>query len=266
MSENDLPADHLPPELEAELAAYADGRLSPAREAALEARFANDPSLAEAAVRQREAGDLIVGAAASVEAPTWLRIELDTLQARSTSTSRRRRRRLAWRPLAGLAAAAAVLALVLVVTLGGGGLTVEEAAAVGTRAPTASVAADPARPKLLAAEVDGVAFPDYAKKFGWKAVGQRTDEIDGRDMRTVFYERDGERIAYTIIAGDPLDEPGDAEPSTREGVKLLQFEDSGRTVVTWQRLGRTCVLSGSGVDAETLLELASWKGVGSVAF
>ena len=82
----------------------------------------------------------------------------------------------------------------------------------------------------------------------------------------MFYEREGERIAYTIIAGDPLDEPGDAEPSTRDGVTLLQFDDGGRTVVTWQRLGHTCVLSGSGVDAETLLELAAWKGLGSVAF
>jgi hypothetical protein len=36
--------------------------------------------------------------------------------------------------------------------------------------------------------------------------------------------------------------------------------------VTWVRQGHTCVLSGTGVDADTLLTLASWKGKGAVRF
>jgi hypothetical protein len=37
-------------------------------------------------------------------------------------------------------------------------------------------------------------------------------------------------------------------------------------VVTWRRQGHTCVLSGTGVDRDTLLELAAWKGQGAVSF
>jgi hypothetical protein len=37
-------------------------------------------------------------------------------------------------------------------------------------------------------------------------------------------------------------------------------------VVTWTRDGRTCVLSGVGVDDETLVKLAVWNGEGAVSF
>ena len=37
-------------------------------------------------------------------------------------------------------------------------------------------------------------------------------------------------------------------------------------MVTWLRGGQTCVLSGEGVSEATLLELAAWKGLGSVKF
>jgi hypothetical protein len=36
--------------------------------------------------------------------------------------------------------------------------------------------------------------------------------------------------------------------------------------VTWERHGRTCVLSGAGVAATKLLDLAGWKGLGAVPF
>jgi hypothetical protein len=49
-------------------------------------------------------------------------------------------------------------------------------------------------------------------------------------------------------------------------VKLRPFDEEGREVVTWLRGGRTCVLSGDGVSSATLLELAAWKGMGSVKF
>ena len=44
------------------------------------------------------------------------------------------------------------------------------------------------------------------------------------------------------------------------------LEEDGRTVVTWERGGHTCVLSAEGVPADELLELAGWKGKGAVPF
>jgi hypothetical protein len=36
------------------------------------------------------------------------------------------------------------------------------------------------------------------------------------------------------------------------------LSQSGATIVTWQRGGHLCVVSGRGVSAHTLLSLASW--------
>jgi hypothetical protein len=110
-----------------------------------------------------------------------------------------------------------------------------------------------------------VRFPNYATKFGWRARGTRTDEIGGRATRTVFYGRGGRTVAYTIVGGDRLPAPA-GRAAAREGVQLISFRSSGRTAVTWVRQGHTCVLSGTGVDADTLLTLASWKGKGAVRF
>ena len=49
--------------------------------------------------------------------------------------------------------------------------------------------------KVLNERVADVRFPNYLGKFGWKAVGTRVDEIEGRATRTVFYEKRGRRIA-----------------------------------------------------------------------
>jgi hypothetical protein len=98
-------------------------------------------------------------------------------------------------------------------------------------------------------------------------VGERSDELDGRDTHTVFYENaDGARIGYTIVAGDALDEPSGAKPSTVDGVELAAFEADGANGVTWLRDGHSCVLAGEGVERSTLLELAAWKGGGAVTF
>ena len=106
------------------------------------------------------------------------------------------------------------------------------------------MAAVPPTSKLLDEKIGAVTFPNYAGKFGWKAVGTRTDEIDGRDTRTVFYEKDGKRIAYTVVDGDALSKPDDADKATREGTELRSLTTSDdRTVVTWERNGQTCVLS-----------------------
>jgi len=112
--------------------------------------------------------------------------------------------------------------------------------------------------------VEGVRFPDYEEKFGWRAVRKREDEIDGRDVTTVFYERAGERVRYSIVAGDALAEP-DGEDIEAEGTRLRRI-DTGNAV-TWRRLGHTCVMDGSaGVSVATVAELAGWKAKGEVAF
>ena len=80
---------------------------------------------------------------------------------------------------------------------------------------------------------------------------------------TVFYEKNGRRIAYTIVSGDALDVPTEADPATRSGIDLHLLTLNGREVVTWERLGYTCILSGD-LDRPTLLKLAAWNGKGSV--
>src|SRR5439155_27097473 len=122
--------------------------------------------------------------------------------------------------------------------------------------------ADPAEPRLLVQQQDGVRFPNYLAKFGWRAVGTRTDSIGGRATRTVFYVHDGQRIAYTIVGGKAPDRPGGSK-ATVGGVALIVFKPGA---VTWERQGHTCVMSGGGVPRATLLTLASWKGKGAVGF
>jgi hypothetical protein len=73
-------------------------------------------------------------------------------------------------------------------------------------------------------------------------------------------------IAYTIVSGDALGTPEGSTPLEREGTDLRVLTVDGRTVVTWDRLGRTCILSGSDVDVATLAKLAAWKGKGTVPF
>ena len=261
----------LSPEEEADLAALADGRLDPARRAAVEARLAAEPELAAALERQRVAVAAIARAVEETSAPLALRARVERLKAESSRGGRigrvRRRapgRRLGWLIPAVAATAAAALLIALVLPLGGA-LTVEDTLAAATRPVESSATPDPADAKLLREEVEGVRFPNFEGKFGWRAVGDRADELEDRDTRTAFYEREGKRIAYTIVGGEQLEWP-DVEPTVRDGVKLRPFDEEGREVVTWLRGGQTCVLSGEGVSSATLLELAAWKGQGSVKF
>lgn len=256
-------------EEEADLAALADGRLDPAHRAQVEARLAAEPELAAAFERQRVAVAAIGRAVEGTSAPLALRARIERLEAESARGGRPGRvrrapaRRLSWLIPAAAATAAAALLVALILPLGG--LTVEDTLAAATRPIDSPAMPDPQNDKLLAEQVDGVRFPNFAGKFGWRAVGVRVDELEGRDMRTVFYERGGKRIAYTIVAGEQLEWP-DVEPTVRDGVKLRPFDAEGREVVTWLRGGQTCVLSGEAVSEATLLELAAWKGMGSVKF
>jgi hypothetical protein len=113
---------------------------------------------------------------------------------------------------------------------------VDDVVAVALRPATAQ----PAGTESL----DGLRFP---RPDNWRAVGVRTDTVAGRAMRTVFYERDGKRIAYTIVAGPPLDDTP----------RNLRSPD-GRAAFEWVRAGRTCVISGH-VAPAMLAKARAWR-------
>jgi hypothetical protein len=169
----------------------------------------------------------------------------------------------------GLAVAIVVLAatLVLLVALvagrGGGAFTLREAAAVTLRlATTAAPAPDENNPTELTATVDGVAFPNWADRFGWRPSGERTDRLAGRTIVTVFYvDRLGRRLGYAIVAGT-RPPPLDGAVAWRGHRSFHLFVNAGAGAVAWLRAGHLCVLSGRGLDSTTLLRLASWSAGG----
>jgi anti-sigma factor RsiW len=253
--------------IRAELTALADGTLSGRRRARLEAEVARSPELAEALEKQRRA----VSALRSVEAraPAGLRARLEAERRDRAPAARSPGSWLRRPALAGGLAAAATFALLLAFLLpgGAGGPSVVEAAELSARPSEASAPRpDPAQPKLLAAQAEGLPYPNWTQEFGWRSAGRRVDEIDGRRAVTVFYEKEGRRIGYTILSGDPLDTPENARKAVRDGTTLRSLTDDGRVIVTWLRDGRTCVLSGSGVEPDVLLDLAAWNGKGAVPF
>ena len=65
---------------------------------------------------------------------------------------------------------------------------------------------------------------------------------------------------------ETIEAPDDATVVSREKTEIRMFEHGGRLVVTWLRLGRTCVLSGDIPHPGVLPELATWDGRGSVPF
>jgi hypothetical protein len=169
-------------------------------------------------------------------------------------------RRLGWQPGVTLAAAAALL-LALVVALTGGP-TVEDAAAFAALPPTAAApSADGAR---LMASQDGVAFPRWdSEKLGWQATGMHTGEVDGHPATTVYYEKDGRTLAYTIVAGEALDGPGASRSLTVGGTTVELFDAGAGRAATWERDGHTCVLTGRGVPDAVLAKLAGWRASGA---
>lgn len=99
---------------EAELAALADGSVAPERRAALEARVAASPALADRLAEQERAVALVRGAADEVEAPAGLQARVEAQ--RTTRTVRAPRRLV----LGGVAVAAAAAAVIAVAVSGSG--------------------------------------------------------------------------------------------------------------------------------------------------
>jgi hypothetical protein len=242
-----------------ELVAFADGSLSPERHAQVAARLGRDPHLRELVDKQRAA----VAAVASLDAPAPAALHAQVVADWPGPAERTRTRGAGWfrRPpaliAAGLATAAAVvIALVMIggSSSAGVGDTVDLAAAGPTSPPPAVDASDP---RFLAASVGGNAFPNYAAKLGWRRAGARSDELDGRLAKTVYYRRNGVQVAYSIVAGDPLEWPSGVRVLHDGQLELRSLDYEGSQVVTWLRNGHTCVLSSEGATRQQLLEMAT---------
>ncbi len=167
------------------------------------------------------------------------------------------------------AVAVAALAGAAIALLTGGGATqqslnLSEASALTLRTATMSA---PSESQTHAAQldiaVDGVAFPYWEEHFGWRSTGSRTDTVGGRKVTTVFYSgARGSKIGYAIVSGTPAPSTSGGTISWRGGVPYRLLSEHGAPVVTWERDGRLCVLSGRGVSGATLLGLAGWSDDG----
>jgi hypothetical protein len=178
---------------------------------------------------------------------------------------RRRLRRLTPLGVASAGALAAiVLAVAIAVGLGGASaptVSFRQAAALTLRAATL-----PAPPESqthhaqLAVAVDGVPFPYWGERFGWRSTGSRTDRVAGRSITTVFYgNSSGRRVGYAILAGTHAPRATGGVVLWRGDVSYRLLSENGAAVVTWLRDGHLCVVSGRGVSSATLLGLASWS-------
>jgi hypothetical protein len=207
-----------------------------------------------------------------VHAPASLHERVDELVA---SRTERRRAALGARTLLGGATAMAVLAAVLAVALGGGSGSptpiVDAASALTLGAATTPAPAEShTRSGQLMASVEGVAFPYWEESFGWRSTGTRVDRVDGRPVTTVFYsDAHGQRIGYAIAggrAGGKLELTSASVVRWRHGIPYRLLRMHGAGTVVWLRSGHLCILSGRGINENTLLRLASWDdGAGGTA-
>lgn len=223
-----------------------------------------DPPPSERAAAAR-AVTAVRAANAATAAPPRLRSRVAA--ARGAGRRARAPRGLALGLAGGLAAL--TLALVLVLPSGApGGPSVSSAAILATQ-PAAEPApsVSPSQPAVLDRAVAEISFPNWAPPFGWHATGARSDRIGGRTATTVFYEKGGRRVGYTIVDGGALAKPGGARTATRAGTELRALRLGERAVVTWRRGGHTCILvGGRGVSTGELLALASWRDGGSLRY
>jgi hypothetical protein len=243
------------------LVGLADGSLPAAERHAAERELLDRPEAEAALERQRRA--LTAIRAARPNAPPELRRRIEGQLEREPRRPSVRLPRLGLRhpAVAGVFAAVALGLLMVLLPLGPAQApAMSEVAALAERGIVAPApAADPERGGFLAEEADGIPYPNWRDTFGWTADGARVDELAGRRAETVFYEHEGHHIGYTIIDGDALEPPSGARRTVRNGVELYAYKDGPRDVVTFEREGRTCVLSGAVLRQETLLTLAAWR-------
>lgn len=248
-----------PNDIEAELAALADGNLPAERAQAFQRAVRDSPELTAQLAAQRRVSTLLRETTAA--APPALQHTIATM---ATDRRARPRRAVARRfSLAGVGAlaAAATVAVVLALTTGGANApSVAEASKLALRPATvASPRENPSNHALLASSVDGVAYPYWGKRFGWRTDGARSDRLAGRTITTVFYANSrAQRIGYSIVDGKALPVPAGRAVAWR-GVSFRVLQSGAATVVTWRRAGHTCILTARDVPSKTLLALASWQ-------
>ncbi|HEY4280456.1 MAG TPA: hypothetical protein VGM91_19695 [Conexibacter sp.] len=222
----------------------------------------------------RQAVEAAVAQAAVAEAPVVTETPAAAPIASASSSSRKPRRRSGWpsflpggRGFAlGGGALAAVAAVVIAIVLATGGAgsppAVPTVAQVALRTPTQPAPSTTTNGRLDF-ESDGVYFPDWSTRAGgqWQAVGERSDRIGDRDVRTVVYKNaDGAQVHYAIAAGDALPFGAGGKPVTRNGVKMWVYDVSGGgTAVMWLRGGHTCIVSTRDVASQTLVSLVSQR-------
>jgi anti-sigma factor RsiW len=260
-----LPADNPQPRRRelADLSALADGTLEPSRRNEVEARVAASPELTALYERERRIVKALHQARQTDRAPARLRARIEAQRPRARA---RARRRVSYAGGLAAALAAILLALVLVLPSGTPGAPSlgQAAALAGRGAAAAAPQADSGAPSVkLEQNVGHVYFPNWAARFGWRAVGQRVDHINGRLAVTVYYKRHHAILAYTIVAAPALQQPG-ARIIRVNGTDLQTLRVRGRLVVTWRRAGHTCVLSAVSVPVSDLQHLAAWKAPGLV--
>ena len=240
----------------ADLCALADGTLPAGRHAEVEARVVASPELLALVERQR-ASLAATRALADEPVPPSLVTAVEARRRPSRARPRRRRLGLA---LSAAGALAAVAAAVLVLTVSGGptGPSVAQAARFALQ-PASGPPPASAGGKQLAVDVQGLAFPDLAQKYGWQATGVRKGRVGDRDATVVYYEKGGRRIAYVIVARPALPRPPGGQITTRASIPYQTLSLQDRPAVTWERLGHTCVMIGDAAPSE-LLTLASRTG------
>lgn len=256
---SDTPEPRLSTAQLADISALADGSLPRMRVASVQEWIASSPAARELYERERTVVDALQRTAAHERAPASLRARVDGERSAGARSATRRRR---FSAVAVASAAALALVLVLVLLPGSTSTTppslpaVVALAARGPSAPAPSMS--PAAPRTrLDARVGTVYFPNYAPTSAFVAVGQRHDRIAGRVAVTVFYARNGARVAYSILSGSPLSEPTGTAWSG--GYRSLVV--GRRLVITWRRGGHTCILSATGVSDQVLLTLAQYEPV-----
>jgi hypothetical protein len=205
--------------------------------------------------------DHIHAALSSVQAPHALRTRIEAERERTLV----RRMVVKRMKLSGvLAGCAAVLgAGVALLAPAHGAPSALDAAALAERGATAAAPrVSSSQEHLLAVAVGGVPFPRWQERFPWKPSGQRTDELNGRQTLTVFYDGVREaphvRLGYTIVDGAPLAWPDGTKVVTANQVDVHLLHRDGRVMAFWRAHGHTCVISAPDtVPDDRMVALAS---------
>jgi hypothetical protein len=240
---------------ERDLTSLADGSIPASRTPRVEREIAASRELQADLAAQRHALAALAEVAEE-RAPSALRARLELARDPRPRKSRPRR---GW---AAIPAAAAATAVILLAVGGGpsGAPTVAAAATLASRAPIHPAGMEYEHTQTLRwPTAGGLSFPDWARRFGFVAVGMRSDRLNGRDATTVFYQRGEDRIAYTIVSGRALAVGTATGVSTWQRTRLWTLSVDRRAVVTWLRDGHSCVLSGKPSLLAQLERLAAWE-------